>query len=117
MSPPHRTHPLLHGGRWRLARPHSRALWTAATPRELAALFDHAPLRAHTETFLHLVARTIDGIETLLIFDHDAVDLAVAISLPADRTSRCVWDWIARSLARPPTAAPATTRRSAPAAS
>ena len=94
-------HPLLHGGRWRLARPQSRALWAAATPLELAELFDDPRLRARTEEFLRLVAGSVDGIETLLVFDHDAVDLAVAISLPTDRAARCVWDWIARSLARP----------------
>lgn len=91
-------HPLLHGGRWRLARPQSRALWAAATPRELAELFDDTRLRGRTEDFLRLVARSVDGVETLLIFDHEAVDLAVAISLPADRDARCAWDWIASSL-------------------
>lgn len=92
--------PLLRGARWRLARPQSRALWTAASPAELATLFDDADLRRRTEAFLRLVSTTVAGIETLLVFDLDATHLALAVTLTPDHL-RCRWDWIGRSLAAP----------------
>jgi|GEM_PF-4064294 len=87
-------HPLLRGTRWRLARPQSRALWTAASPRELAELFDDATLRSRAEAFLHLVTRSVDDVEALLFFDLEAQELALALSLPRP-TAAPTWDWIA----------------------
>lgn len=95
-------HPLLRGGRWLLARPQSRALWTSATPAELSDLFGDPSLRRRTEDFLRLVADAVEDVETLLVFDHDCAQLALTISLrPAPRTG-CAWDWIGRSLADRP---------------
>ncbi|MCB9560278.1 MAG: hypothetical protein H6708_07700 [Kofleriaceae bacterium] len=91
-------HALLRGGRWHLARPQSRALWTSATTAELADLFRDARLRRRLEDFLRLAASVVDDVGALLVFDADSVHLAVSISLRADPAAGCTWTWIARSL-------------------
>jgi hypothetical protein len=93
---------LLRGARWSLARPRSRALWTATTPTELAALATDPVLRRRAEDFLRLVAGSVDGVETLLFFDQDCDQLALALSLRPDPRAACVWDWSNRALAAPP---------------
>jgi len=93
---------LLRGARWSLARPRSQALWTAATPTELVALATDPELRRRTEDFLRLVAGSVSGVETLLFFDQDCDQLALALSLRPDRRDACVWDWSHRDRAATP---------------
>jgi hypothetical protein len=90
-------HPLLRGGRWHLARPRSRALWTSVTPSELGDLFTDARLRQKLEHLLVLAASVID-VDTLLIFDRDNVKLECAVSMRNGPNQPCAWSWILQSL-------------------
>lgn len=96
-APSSRRHPLLRGGRWHLARPQSRALWTAASPGELSDLFTDSRLRSRLEHLLRVATSAIQDVDTLLVFDHACVNLACAVTVrPGD--DGCRWSWILQSL-------------------
>ncbi len=115
MQPDARRRPgdsLLRGGRWHLARPHSRALWTSASPPELAQLFSDRRLRRRLEDLLRVASAVLAEIDTLLVFDQASVELAVVIDQPRDGGDGYRWRWIAASLdgAPPPRETPAQRR-------
>jgi hypothetical protein len=90
-------HNLLRGGRWHLARPRSRALWTSATDGEIQDLLDDPKLRAELEELLRRAAGAVDDVESLLVFDDRNVDLLLVIAIVSAADRRCTWQWIARS--------------------
>jgi hypothetical protein len=84
------THPLLRGGRWHLARPQTRALWTSATRAELAQLVDDPALRRSLERLLREATAALDDVDALLLFDERCVDLELVVSV---RGEACSWSW------------------------